>query len=172
MFVRRCLTQLACFDRSGRMAIMITTLPLLAIQMVAVPVTDTGRHLPAVQDASQLSLVVAETVSETDPRPPCPDRNCSSLFLGKFKNTQDRAGGPVPAEFAGRVEMGSPYNQSYRLAMIVELRPGQEPLIRDQAGFGDRSHEACFEREDRKSLGWSPSAARVSLKRDVICVKE
>lgn len=42
----------------------------------------------------------------------------------------------------------------YRLAMIVEQREGQEPLVRALAGFGDRSHEACFELRDTENLNW------------------
>ena len=143
----------------------------LTAQLVAVPSTRDGT-LPPVDDPASLSLVIANTVSETDPMPLCSDEACPSLFLGKFRNTEVLAGPPLPSNFSGRVRMGSSYNMSYRLAMIVEHRDGQEPLVRDQAGFGDRSHEACFEHEDAKSLGWRPAGERITLKRDIICVKE
>lgn len=143
---------------------------VLTIQLVAVP-GSREKAVPPVGDSTRLSLVVSDTVSETDPIPLCSDDSCPSLFLGRFKNTEVLAGPPVPSNFSARVQMGSPYNKSYRLAMIVEHRDGQEPLIREQAGFSDRSQEACFEREDAKSLGWRPSGGRVLNKRDTICVK-
>jgi hypothetical protein len=144
---------------------------LLAAQLVAVPVAR-GGALPPVGDPGRLSLVIADTVSETDPRALCPDRSCASLFLGKFANTEVLAGPHIASTFSARVRMGSPYNMSYRLAMIVEQREGQEPLIRDQAGFGDRSHEACFEHEDASSLGWRPVGERIVSRRNTICVKQ
>jgi hypothetical protein len=141
----------------------------LTAQLVAVPAAREGA-LPPVSDPTRLSLVIADTVSETDPRPLCSEQGCASMFLGKFANTQVLAGRPLAAKFSARVRMGSPYNMSYRLAMIVEHRDGQEPLIRDQAGFGDRSHEACFEDEDTISLGWRPSGKRIVSKHSTICV--
>jgi hypothetical protein len=92
--------------------------------------------------------------------------------LGRFKNAEVLEGPQTGKSFSARVKMGSPYNMSYRLAMIVEQRDGQEPLIPDQAGFGDRSREACFEREDAKSLGWRPSNERIHYIRDTICVRQ
>ena len=142
---------------------------LLAAQMVSVPVPRD--KLPPVAPGARLSLVVADTVSQTDPQPLCAD-HCLSLYRGTFRNTVALAGPPLPERFAGRVLMGSPYNMPYRLALIVEHRDGQEPLIRDQAAFGDRSHEACFEEENSDTLAWQPQGERIILRRKVICVRE
>lgn len=144
---------------------------LLSAQLLTIPTTR-EEHIPPVSDPARLSLVIADTVAETDPRPLCSEGMCTSLFLGQFKNVEVLAGRPVLSPFSARVRMGSPYNMSYRLAMIVEHREGREPLILDQAGFGDRSHEACFEHEDAASLGWRPSGERIIIRRNAICVKE
>ena len=142
---------------------------LLAAQLVSVPAPRD--KLPPVASGARLSLVVADTVSETDPQALCPD-GCLTLYRGTFRNAVVLAGPPLPERFAGRVLMGTPYNMSYRLAMIVEHRDGQEPLIRDQAGFGDRTHEACFENETVDTLAWQPQGDRILLRRKIICVRE
>lgn len=136
--------------------------------MVSVPAPP-RRLLGSPGDVSRLSLVIADTVSETDPQPLC-ERGCNSLFLGRYKNATVVAGAPMPPEFTARVEMGSPWNMSYRIALIVEQRDGEEPLVRAMAGFGDRTHEACFELRDIQPLSWSISGPRIVRHREVLCV--
>jgi hypothetical protein len=117
-------------------------------------------------------LVVADTVSETDPQPLCGTGHCNSLYLGRYANAVILAGPPVEREFTARVEMGSPWNMRYRLALIVEHRDGGEPLVRAMAGFSDRTHEACFDGRDTRTLGWQISGPRIVRRREVICVTE
>lgn len=122
--------------------------------------------------AANLSLVIADTVEQVDPQPLCAQANCTSLFLGTFRHGHVLAGQAMPAMFAARLEMGSPFLSRYRLALIVEQRPDAEPLVRAQAGFNVRTGVACFEPADVRSLGWTPSGAGISVKGDLICVKE
>jgi hypothetical protein len=138
--------------------------------MVSVPAPP-RRELEARVDPNRLSLVIADTVSETDPQPLC-DRGCNSIYLARYANTVLLAGHAVEREFAARVEMGSPWNMQYRLAVILEHREGREPLVRAMAGFGDRTHEACFDRRDTHNLGWNPTGPRIIRRREVICVTE
>lgn len=143
---------------------------LVAQAVVSVPAPPRRALEPPV-DTGRLSVVVADTVSETDPQPLC-KRDCNSLFLGRYANAVTVAGRPVEPEFAARVEMGSPWNMHYRLAMIVEHRPGREALVRAMAGFGDRDHEACFDLRDTEKLGWAVSGPRIVKHGLVTCVRE
>lgn len=144
---------------------------LVAQAVVSVPAPP-RRELEPPADPGRLSLVVADTVSETDPRPLCATRRCNSLYLARYADAVVLAGPAVERAFAARVEMGSPWNMRYRLALIVEHRDGQEPLVRAMAGFGDRSREACFEWRDTRNLGWQPSGPRIVRRDDVICVTQ
>jgi hypothetical protein len=56
--------------------------------------------------------------------------------------------------------------------MIVEHRDGAEPLVRSMAGFGDRTHEACFDWRDTDSFDWQVSGPKIIKRRRVICVAE
>jgi len=94
------------------------------------------------------------------------------MYLARYANAVVRAGRPVEPEFAARVEMGSPWNMRYRLALIVEQRDGQETLVRAMAGFNDRTHEACFEWRDTRNLGWQVDGPGIVRRRDIICVTE
>lgn len=126
------------------------------------PAADTGR----------LSLVVATTVSETDPHPLCDRPDCTSLFLGQYRDARTLAGPGVDAEFSARVEMGSPWNTPSRLALIVEDRPGQERLVRAMAGFHQRTGQACFDSQDTRTLSWAPEGSGLTNANGVICVSE
>lgn len=141
---------------------------MLAQAVVSVPASP-SRELPVIVDQSTLSLVIADTVSETDPQPLC-KRDCNSLYLSTYKNAVTIAGRPVTPEFAARAEMGSPWNMSYRLALIVEHRNGREPLVRAVAGFGDQGREACFELKDTAQLNWRPESPRVTFHGRELCV--
>jgi hypothetical protein len=142
----------------------------LAQAMVSVPAPP-RRELDAPVDPNRLSLVIADTVSETDPQPLC-DRGCNSMYLARYANAVLLAGYAVEREFAARAEMGSPWNMHYRLAVILEHREGREPLVRAMAGFGDRTHEACFDWHDTHNLGWDVSGPGIIRRGEVICVTE
>jgi hypothetical protein len=144
---------------------------LLAVQALSVPAYSPPGALPP-PVPEQLSLVVATTVSETDPQPLCDRPNCTSLFLGRYAETRTLAGPAVDAAFAARVEMGSPWVRPYRLALIVEHRPGQEPLVRAMTGFSRSTGQACFGVEMVDIIGWRPQAAGVSLADGDVCVTD
>lgn len=145
---------------------------LLTQAVLNVPAYSPPGALPPSADAARLSLVIATTVSETDPLPLCDRPNCTSLFLGRYRDARTVAGPAVEPEFSARVEMGSPWNRSYRLALIVEDRPGQERLVRAVAGFRADSGQACFDSGDTRPLGWAPEGAAVSTASGAICVSE
>lgn len=144
---------------------------LLALQALSVPARSPPGTAPA-PVPERLSLVIATAVSETDPRPLCDDPTCTSLFLGRYGAAETLAGPVTPTEFTARVEMGSPWNQRYRLALIVEQRPGQEPLVRAMTGFNSRTGQACFEAAAVRDLNWSPEGTRISRDGGGLCVSE
>lgn len=143
---------------------------LLTQAVLNVPAYSPPGALPPAADGSRLSLVVATTVSETDPQPLCDRPNCTSLFLGRYRDTRTLAGPAVDPEFSARVEMGSPWNQPYRLAIIVEERPGQDPLVRAMAGFNGRTGQACFDGREIEPLNWSPEGPGIVRADGPICV--
>jgi hypothetical protein len=145
-------------------------LALVLAQAVSVPAAPRSQLDPPI-DSARLSIVVADTVSETDPQPLCDGATCRSLYLGRYANSVVLAGPPLPRDFSARVEMGSPFNGRYRIALIVEHREGLEPLVRSMAGFGDRSHEACFDWRDT-AFDWPVSGPRIVKRRRVVCVAE
>ncbi|ANP45822.1 hypothetical protein [Candidatus Viadribacter manganicus] len=145
---------------------------LFAQAVVNVPAISPAELFGAPANPSHLSLVVADTVSETDPQKLCPQANCTSLFLGRYENARTLAGVALPTQFAARVEMGSPWNMRYRLALIVEQRPGMEPLVRAMAGFNQNTSEACFDVRETEALRWQPEAPEIVRQNAVMCVNE
>jgi hypothetical protein len=144
---------------------------LLAVQALSVPAYSPPAALPP-PVPENLSLVVATTVSETDPQPLCDRPNCTSLFLGRYTAARTLAGPAVQADFAARVEMGSPWIRPYRLALVVEHRPGSEPLVRAMTGFSTRTGQACFGMDELTPLGWTPQGAGVTSDDGEVCVTE
>lgn len=148
-------------------------LALLITQAVLnVPAYSPPGALPPAVDAGRLSVVVATTVSETDPQPLCDRPNCTSLFLGRYRDARTLAGPALDPEFSARVEMGSPWNQPYKLVLIIEERPGQERLVRAMTGFNGRTGQACFDRGDLAALNWAPEGAGLSHANGTLCVTE
>jgi len=146
---------------------------LLVMQAVLnVPAYSPPNALPPAGDAGRLSVVVATTVSETDPQPLCDRPNCTSLFLGRYRDARTLAGPAVDPEFSARVEMGSPWNQPYKLVLIIEERPGQERLVRAMTGFNGRTGQACFDRRDIAGLNWTAEGAGLSNTNGTLCVTE
>ncbi|MFN3726772.1 MAG: hypothetical protein ACK4SZ_10760 [Allosphingosinicella sp.] len=144
---------------------------LLLAQSVAVPAVSPPRAHPAVAPDS-LTLVVADAIEQTDPQPLCAAPDCTSMFLGRFDNARVLAGAGLPQAFTARLEMGSPYISRYRLALIVEQRPGNEAIVHDVAGFNSRTGIACFDHMDTGRLGWTPTGAGITTERGIICVTE
>ncbi len=152
---------------------MNVVLALLLTQAVLnVPAYSPPNALAPAADATRLSVVVATTVSETDPQPLCDRPNCTSLFLGQYRDARTLAGPAVDPEFSARVEMGSPWNMPYTLALIVEDRPGQERLVRAMTGFNGRTGQACFDRLETAALNWMPEGAGLTNTNGTLCVTE
>lgn len=150
-------------------------LPLLLFwlaQTIEVPAKPGRDPFPQPADASSLSLVVADAVSQGDPRPLCGDPACTSLFLGRFAQARTLTGVPLATAFDARLEMGSPFDRRYRLLLIVERRASGELVVRAGAGFNARTSEACVSLADAKALDWSPAAAGVSRRGQSLCFKE
>ena len=59
---------------------------LLLAQSVAVPAASDHRGQPAPPPGAPLTLVVADAVEQTDPRPLCEDPACTALYLGRFEH--------------------------------------------------------------------------------------
>lgn len=146
-------------------------LAFLVLQTISVPAYSPPGVLPEAAP-DQLSLVIATTVSETDPQPLCDRPNCTSLFLGRYREAVTVAGPITPVDFAARVEMGSPWIRPYRLALIVEQRPGKEPLVRAMTGFSARDGKACFEAGQVSGLRWSPEGPGISRDAGALCVSD
>lgn len=144
---------------------------LLAAQTLSVPAYSPPAALPP-PVPERLSLVVATTVSETDPQPLCDRPNCTSLFLGRYTGTRTLAGPAVDADFAARVEMGSPWIRPYRLALVVEQRPGAEPLVRAMTGFSQSTGQACFGADELTPFRWTPEGAGITRTDGAVCVTE
>jgi len=150
---------------------MILTL-LLAQTLVQMPIVSPVEPVFPPADPAKLSLVIVQTVSETDPIPLCAQPNCTSMFLGRYKDAVTLAGPALPAEFSARIAMGSPWDRPYRLALIVEQRDGQEPLVRAETGFNVRTGEGCFEAKDTDPLNWRPTGERVHWQRQALCLTD
>ncbi|NBW14586.1 MAG: hypothetical protein EBR82_41965 [Caulobacteraceae bacterium] len=150
----------------------LLSLLLLAQAIVQAPAVSPASPAFPPADTTKLSLVLVQTVSETDPQPLCPQPNCTSMFLGRYKDAVVLAGPALPAEFTARIEMGSPWNKPYRLALIVEQRDGQEPLVRAETGFNVRTGEGCFEFKQTGPLNWHPTGEGFYWQRQVLCLKD
>lgn len=145
---------------------------LLLAQSVAVPADVQHRGQPAPRPGAPLTLVVADAVEQTDPRPLCGEPRCTSMFLGRFENGRVLSGVELPESFNARLEMGSPFISRYRLVLIVEQRPGEESVVHAVAGFNTRTGVACFDRDDTDRVGWIPSGTGVTVNRGTLCVSE
>jgi hypothetical protein len=143
---------------------------MLLQAIVNVPAASPTDALSEPADPARLSLVIAETVSETDPQKLCARPDCTSLYRGHYKDAVVLAGPTLDPQFSARVEMGSPWNRPYRLAMIVEQREGGL-LVRALAGFDERTGEACFDARDTEKLNWRPEGAGIVKRHRMICVR-
>ena len=152
---------------------MIAAIVMLA-NMVAqpLPVGPKPDAFPAPADPAALSVVVAQTVDQTDPKPICPQPYCTSLFRATFTNARTIVGPAVPEKFAARMEMGSPFNMTYTMAMLVEHLPDGSWIVRTSRGFDFQTHEACLDLVEGKAIGWTVSTPGVTRRGDEICFKE
>ena len=146
------------------------SLLLAAAQAVmSVPVTP-APALPRVTGG--YSIVVARAESQSDPIPiACGAPDCTSWFLGRFDRAETIAGNALPSEFLARLEMGSPFNTQYRLAMIVETLPDGKHRVRAAQGFHYATKLACFDVDETAALTPQPSGERIVRQGRQICVK-
>jgi hypothetical protein len=149
-------------------------LPLLLLTQAVVerPAYMPPRAAADAPDPATLSLVFADTVDQTDPKPLCERPDCTAMYLARFKAAHTLAGPELPARFSARLEMGSPFISPYRLLLLVERRAGGEAVIRATAGVNYRTGLACLPRADTDRLGWVPVGAAVTIRNGEICAKE
>ena len=145
---------------------------LLIAQSVMVPAASPPESRLSAPATDALTLVIADAIEQTDPRPLCGEPNCTFMFLGRFDNARVLAGPELSRSFSARLEMGSPFTSRYRLALIVERRPGGEAVVRAARGFNGRTRSACFEPADIDRLGWAPSGPGITMERGALCVTE
>jgi hypothetical protein len=138
---------------------------------MAVPAYSPPANRPH-YDPAVLSIVVADTVRQTDPRPLCARPGCTAMFLGTFRDARTLAGVSPGTAFAARIEMGSPFEQSYRLAMVIARQPNGDIEVLSTHGFHYQTHLACFDRKDTDALGWHPEGPGLSHDHGQICVSE
>lgn len=145
-------------------------LAVLAQAVMQVPVAD-GPALPPV--TTRYSIVVARAVRQSDPKPiDCGAASCTSWYLGNFDQSHHVAGEPLPASFDARIEMGSPFNQQYVLAMLVETLADGTRRIRAKRGFHYQTRLACFDAPDTAQLDPPPVGDRLVRQGKQICVTE
>lgn len=72
---------------------MIAAMVLLANAVVQqpLPAGPAPDAFPQPADTAALSIVVAQTVDQTDPQSLCPQASCTSLFLATFKTVLEHA---------------------------------------------------------------------------------
>jgi hypothetical protein len=116
------------------------------------------------------SIVVARAVTQTNPIPiQCGAANCTSWFLGRFDQARTLAGPPLPKEFDARLEMGSPYDQHYRLLLLVAREADGTLRVRSTGGFNTRTKEACLDALDTDALTPPPAGAELIKRGRAIC---
>lgn len=145
-------------------------IPLVLANMAVPAISPAEGPLSVPADPARLSLVEADSVAQTDPQELCGDPLCTSLFLTSWKNAATLAGTPFAQQFTARMEMGSPFNMPYRLVLVIEHRPGMEPLVRAVRGFNDRTNQACFQSGQLDGIDWHPEGERISYQGKVLCV--
>ena len=145
-------------------------LVLAAVQAVmSVPVTPAPQAPPV---TTGYSIVVARALTQTDPIPiACGSDNCTSWFLGKFDQVRNVAGIALPPAVQARMEMGSPFDTQYTLAMIIESQPDGSRRIRAAQGFHYQTKLACFDVRDTESLTPQPTGEQLVRDGRALCVK-
>jgi hypothetical protein len=149
--------------------------PLLLLAQTAVerpaytPPPTTSEIAP---DPATLSLVFADTIDQTDPKPLCARRDCTAMYLGRFKQARTIGGRPMPIRFSARLEMGSPFISPYRLLLLIERRADGEAVIHATAGINAQTGWACLPRENTDRFNWVPSGDAISVRNGEICARE
>ena len=159
------------------MAVLPAILAAVAAQSVATVPTPLACPAPLVAPATpapgSLSLVVATSGAQVDPRPaPCgPNgRGGDFLYRSTFSDARIVAGAPIDPAFTARLKLHTPYSSHYRLALIVERVGDGSLLVRQQAGFNGRTGTACFGELDEWPVDWWPEGPGIERQGKSLCV--
>jgi len=128
---------------------------------------------PHAPTPGSLSLVVATSGTQTDPRPaPCgPNGDCNAFhYLSTFSAAHTLDGAPLPESFEARLKLHSPYISKYRLALIVERLDDGSLIVRRQTGFNGRNGIGCFYLPDEWPVDWQPQSPAVRYEGRSLCV--
>jgi hypothetical protein len=134
-----------------------------------------SRCSPATAARQRLSLVIAETSRQDDPKPaPCgPNGACGDfLYRAEFHDARVIAGADLPKRFDARLTLHTPYIGTYVLALIVERQGDGSLLVRRQAGFNGRTGVACFDEPDEWPVDWKPDVPGLHYSRGDLCVTD
>lgn len=128
---------------------------------------------PPAPKPGSLSLVVATSGAQDDPRPaPCgPNGDCNDfLYRSTFSEAVTIDGAPLPASFEARLTLHTPYISRYRLALIVERLDDGSLIVRRQAGFNGRNGIGCFQLPSEWPVDWQPQGEAVRRVGRELCV--
>jgi hypothetical protein len=128
---------------------------------------------PAAPKPGSLSLVVATSGTQTDPRPaPCgPNGDCNDFhYLSTFSAARTLDGAPLPESFEARLRLHTPYISKYRLALIVERLDDGSLIVRKQTAFNGRNGIGCFYLPSEWPVDWQPQAPEVRYQGNSLCV--
>lgn len=117
-----------------------------------------------------LSLVIATTERQDDPRPiSC--RGCGdSHFRARFDGGKSIAGEPLPPSFDARLRLHTPLITKTTLALILRREADGSLLVLRRAGFNGRNGFACFSEPDEEEVNWRPEAPGTRVQRGILCV--
>lgn len=128
---------------------------------------------PAASKPATLSLVIATSGTQDDPRPaPCgPDGSAGDFhYRSTFSAARTLAGQALGPDFEARLKLHTPYISRYRLALIVERQSDGSLLVRRQSGFNGRNGIACFDAPDEWPVEWLPEAPEIRYQGNSLCV--
>jgi hypothetical protein len=156
---------------------MLVTLALAVQSVMTVPTpvicAPDQVSAPASPKAGSLSLVIATSGVQDDPRPAScgPDGTGGDFhYRSTFAGARTIAGAPLGQAFEARLKLHSPYLSKYRVALIVERQADGTLLVRRQAGFNGRTGIACFDAIDEWPAEWQPQAPEIRQQGKSLCV--
>lgn len=117
-----------------------------------------------------LSLVIAHTERQDDPRPIACGGCGDSHFQARFEQTRNIAGENLPLQFDARLRLHTPLISPATLALIVERQADGSLLVVRAAGFNGRNGIACFDAPDEPQVDWRPQAPAVRWRGTSLCL--
>jgi hypothetical protein len=130
---------------------------------------------PAAPRPGSLSLVVATSEIQDDPRPaPCgPNGDCDDFhYRSTFSAARTLHGAPLPEKFEARLKLHSPYISRYRLALIIERLDDGSFIVRRQTGFNGRNGIGCFDSSNEWPVDWHPEGPGIRYQSNSLCVSQ